>query len=1245
MSATAESTVPAAANEPLSPLRATWLAAHLVVHRRLFFFFAGAAALACIPVAVGVAPPRFMAFVTGLVGCWLGLLGAWRLRRDLILSTAAGLIALGPIGWWSEAPVPDRLLMAAGVSGAVSLALLASHWLRGEPSVRPLARSLFYPLAAIPCFNLAALFLTEFSAVFLPNTLDAMTAAADAAFGFVPGAAVMGLLQSQGWLTAAAHGVYETTFFALLAVYVLDLARPKAPVLDFLSVVLVATFGACVAFYLFPVVGPLFVAPRATPEALEGLARLPLAPWAAGMAPRNCVPSMHFGWAVLIAWHSREHGKWLRGLAVVYLALNVLATLGFGYHYLVDLVASLPAMLMARAALVPAGRADRERRDALVVSSALLVGWLLFLRFGPVVGLPPAWAMWLLAGAVALVPVFLEARLWAACTRAVTAPTPTPAAAPAVLEAGAGLDASVRWATSLFFVSGFAALIYEVSFGKVLAATFGTTSRANVTVVATYMGGLAIGSWLGGAFGARTRSPLRLYALLEGGVALLCAVLPFAAKLIPPVYLALASGRSPSEPILIVYQVALSALLMLPPTVLMGMTLPVLYRRVTAGQQATGRAVAVLYGVNTLGAALGALLAGYVILPKLGLTDGMRLAVACNLFVALVGLRLAARDAAGTEAAPPAVPAGGAGARPVPAKALGLTALFLVGFLCTTLEADYMHLLAVVAGNSTYAFSLMLFSFLVGLGLGGALSGRLLQPLGRAPALVGALSFALCFAILGGGSVWDGVPGFFASFQRYALPHALREFIRFLVCLGIMLPPTIVIGAMYPLSMECATGPSGDTRALGRAAALNTVGNILGGFVGGLLLLDWLGGLGLQVLLAAVAFLVGAVAIAFAHPGSRLKLGALGLVCLVGWGLLPRELDYTRLSSGANVYFAVQEWGVAIDKAESADGGLTTVALKTLDGAPMHTLLTNGKFQGNDAGEVEAQYSFGLFPLLHTAQRGNALVVGYGTGTSAHVVRSAGFARLDVAELSRDIVSLADRYFSHVNGRVLEDPSVRLHVTDGRNLLLLSKERYDLVSMEISSIWFAGAAMLYGQDFYRLVREHLAPGGVFQQWVQLHHITSEAMLTVLVTFRREFPHSYLYFRGGQGVLVGCAEACPPTPEVEAKLTGEPRLKAMIPAEGLKSLHQQVLLDPARFDRLLASLEERGYSLDEYTSTDDNLLLEYATPKGNALGGEQSVRRNLSLLSKLTKPVRAQAPSPPAQRAPIEEDEPPRPSAP
>jgi spermidine synthase len=470
--------------------------------------------------------------------------------------------------------------------------------------------------------------------------------------------------------------------------------------------------------------------------------------------------------------------------------------------------------------------------------------------------------------------------------------------------------------------------------------------------------------------------------------------------------------------------------------------------------------------------------------------------------------------------------------------------------------------------------------------------------------------------------LWESLPGYFASFESYPLTRGFgaREVVRGAACFAAMLPPALVIGAIYPLAMECVgrAYPHAPAAALGRAAALNTAGNIVGVLVAGFWLLPAIGALRSIQLLALICLVMGAIVIVSAGLRTRALAWAPAVVVLALMAAQPRSFDYTALASGANVYFEAQHFGRVIAHAESADGGLTTVTtVETPRRADLRVLLTNGKFQGtNDlAGEGVAQAGFALSPLLHTGARQSALVIGYGTGMSARVLHDAGFGELEIVDLSADIVRLANEHFADVNGAVTGRAGVRTYITDGRNFLLLQDRRYDLVCMELTSIWFAGAASLYNREFYQLAKRRLAPDGVLQQWMQLHYAHPRDILTILGSVRSEFRYVWIYEVGGQGIIIASnSPAAAPQPDYIQMVDRTPALAPLLKLQGgsVSRLAQSRLLDPEGVDRLLASFK---VPLEHWISTDDNLYLEYSTPRGNVLDGPGSFRFNVEMLRK------------------------------
>jgi predicted membrane-bound spermidine synthase len=1118
--------------------------------------------------------------------------------------------------WTPVRPAWDWVFVASAGFGAAALALLLVRLRRGTGDPRLtrdlLAASGIAPLAD-PTVS-AYLHLTE---ALHPVTFDLGAYQFDAMLGFQPSATLALIAQNVPWLLALLGTAYHFQPYGISMLYAMQRVAPRPPPFSIIAFQAVsALLSALLLYHLYPVAGPAYAFGAAFPAALPAGPELDAIRSLVTRGARNGVPSMHFAWALALWLSSRALGvPWVRALFAAWLGLTVLSTLALGEHYLVDLVVAVPLVIgvVALCALDLPWRGSRAR--AVWVGMGLTLAWIALLRFGAgILAAAP-----LLAWPAVIGTVVASVTVYSRFERLTAGAESAPASPAAAIDATPAVGREIRYAGLMFVLSGFAALVYQVVFSKALALTFGSQATATYTVLAVYMGGMALGAWLGGWLAARRSDPLKLYGWCELGVGAYCLCTPLVFMAIQALYVAAAGGIQPDAGTLTVLRVTLGAAALLVPTVLMGATLPVLARYCEMRAAPLGISVAWLYCANTVGAAFGALLAGYLIIPALGVWKTTLAAAALNLAIAWLAFALHGR----TRRTAAELPFSGS-SLPVAdpeARRLGLVALVVLavgGAVTLALEVNYIHLLAVVAGNSVYAFALMLFAFLLGLAGGAECSRWLLRLRLNLAAALAWLQFALAAVVLTGVYLWEGMPAYFASFESHLLTREFgaREVVRATVCLAAMLPPAFVIGAAYPLAMECVGRAYARTpiAALGRAAALNTAGNIAGVLAAGFWLLPAIGALRSIQLAAALCLALGVTIVAATGLWRRPLAWAPAAAVAALLAVQPRAFDYTALASGANVYFAPQSFGRVLDHAESADGGLTTVTAGDGRGA-LRVLLTNGKFQGtNDlGGEAIAQTGFALSPLMHTGARQSALVIGYGTGMSARVLHDAGFAELEIADLSRDIVRLANEHFGDVNGGVMQRAGVRTYITDGRNFLLLHDRRYDVVNMEVTSIWFAGAASLYNREFYQLAKRRLAPEGVLQQWVQLHHIHPRDVLYILGSVRSEFRYVWIYEIGGQGIIIASnSPAAAPRPEYIEQIDRTRALAPILKLHGgtAGKLTGNRLLDPDGVDRLLGSFK---LPPEHWVSTDDNLILEYSTPRGNVLDGTLSFARNVELL--------------------------------
>lgn len=1165
-------------------------------------------------------------WTSSLVGGWLfSLLSDLDTTEQKIRTTLAGLflaafLALqqNVLDLWS---VLGAVLTGLGIVGFIRLAFNAINapTLQGRRQLR----NLIIEAALVPGFVVISSAGLSLTTSLRPYSYDFIAYRLDLALiGNEWITALVAFVQTQPILNMGLRAIYLLLpLFMLWIRFEQHRSKDKFHVNAINAFMYVAGFGY--ALYLItPVSGPIYAFGQYFPGALPTMDQIParLAPTLA-LAPRNGIPSLHMAWGMMIFLCSLRLGLLYRVIAALLMILTAVSALAFGEHYLIDVLIAVPFafVIYLLAQFSETGKIDKWLLASCAAAAFIMIGTVMFWPGITEHNYFYTFVIFLLLPVLCAYKFSYSIKSF--LTNSVLAET---TATDEAVVAKSSLTKSYEHKLFyLFILSGFAALVYQVLFAKKLALIFGSAAIATYTVLATYMAGIALGSVLGGWLGERVALKIKTYAMAELMIAIYCLISPLLFTFIHTAYLALAGNTSPDASILSFYRVLLGGIVLLIPTLAMGMTTPLLVAAVTRNK-ALGDSVGLLYGANTLGAAAGALLTGYLILPVLGIQKTLLVAVALNLLACAIALQLQKQYSSATDANTPSLQANAALLPTLPGKFnVIFFLLFAVGFVTLALETFYIQLLAVVAGNSAYAFSLMLFSFLLGLS-GGAMTCRWLMKkiTVESAAYVFAGFILVALAILLGNYGWDNLPSYFLSFENhpYARSFASREVIRGIVCFIMMFPVAYAIGFMYPASMDIVGKcyPATQALAFGIGSAINTLGNILGVVIGGFILLPALGAFNSLLLAAAAMALCAALIAVFLMPRSLLRytLPVIALAVLL-YFMQPPGFNMTRLASGANVYFSSQNYGDVIDHAESIDGGLTTVSISGDRNNPTLTLLTNGKFQGDNSREREmaAQVGFALAPLLHQTQRESALVIGYGTGVSARSISDAGFGKVEIVELSKDIFSMADKYFYDVNDNVRARSNTQSFVTDGRNFLFLHEKKYDLISMEISSIWFAGAANLYNAEFYDLAKTRLKDDGVFQQWVQLHRISEMDIITILSTVRSKFQYVWLYYIGGQGIIVATNDPLKRPSHDSVLLLNETKsLTTLLNFYGGKSenILKNRVLDPQATDTMLSSFVANRATL---LSTDDNLTLEYTTPKGNVRTYQSSVMQNLEFLAK------------------------------
>ena len=788
-----------------------------------------------------------------------------------------------------------------------------------------------------------------------------------------------------------------------------------------------------------------------------------------------------------------------------------------------------------------------------------------------------------------------------------------------------------------FFFSGAAGLIYQVAWSKALGLIFGHTAYAVATVLAVFMGGLAAGSaWLG-RWGERSDRPLALYGWIEIGVALSGAVSLAGLAGVRAVYIEaypLASGHSAT---LLALRFVGAALVLFLPTFLMGATLPVLVRGLARDSAELGTRLARLYSVNTAGAVAGTLTAGFLFLPILGLRRTLGVAVALNLLAGGIALRISRHEpilVARTISEDAAFPR----ERNLTKSAMPSRFLYicfaLVGATAMAYEIGWTRLLSTQLGSSTYAFTLMLATFLTGIVIGSALFERWNRHHETTEA---TFAYTQTFTAL-------TALGFLILFPRLieVLPPILRAthesfrglvLAQFVTSALAMLPAAVVFGFNFPAVLLLAAGPQSNetpdpascqnrararlgarNNIIGRAYAWNTFGAILGATATGFWLLPRLGSFHLLAATALTNLVLAAVISAVSVPRRLLRLAIHGaLLVAVGFiGFSHYFYDPAVAAFNTVMYWnlydrplTLRENAHLVDIVYFADGLNSTISVARTDG--YISLRTNGKVDASNH-DVTTQRLLGhLGALAHPPRR--VLLIGFGSGMTASALASyPDLERLDVVEIEPAVISAAP-LLTELNRNVLHDPRVHVTLDDARNFLFTTHERYDLIVSEPSNPWIAGVATLFTREFYRAAQARLVPGGALVQWLQAYSLYPDDLRMVLATFLSEF-HGATLWHGDAPDLILMAPST--SPEEILK-----RTHALYSNPSLNDEFKQLGMDdPAGLFGfyMLDDAGLRKFSSGAQINTDDLTLLEYHAPRSLLIHGLEDKNRAAILLA-------------------------------
>jgi len=643
------------------------------------------------------------------------------------------------------------------------------------------------------------------------------------------------------------------------------------------------------------------------------------------------------------------------------------------------------------------------------------------------------------------------------------------------------------------------------------------------TVLSVFMGGLALGAHMAGKQADRLSKPLFSYGILEVLIALYALLTPLIFHWVLPLFSLIGAKFADRYLIITLWRFVISVVLLLPPTILMGATLPVLSRFCALRKPDSGRSVGLLYGINTTGAFCGVLVVGFFLLPNFGLIISIIFIAICNLLLGLLACLMGWR-AESTQAM--------IEERPLVERQesqqgnlMILVALALTGCAAMICQVAWTRVLILVLGASVYAFTMVLSTFLAGLGIGGWSIATILR-VSPSKARVVFYGLALCSAVSVclSSATFHHLPTLFVQmFWRFDIGSHPKNmlWIQGLIATFVIFGPALSMGGLFSAAVRVVVkNPNTTGHCIGRLYSANTLGAIVGSFAAGFILIPLLG-IRNTLVLAATAQCVGGMAGLISE--NRIKnvfSVALGAIVIIIIFVLTPPWNKLLMTNGMFTYakcytqINADPMNATLENEKEilfyADGLTSTVTVAT-NRHPLRNSLyiaTNGKIDGSSSSDMPTQRLVAHLPMLCHSELEKICVIGMGTGCTAGSAALYPNVHVTVVEIEEAMVEGA-KFFRDHNYAVHENPRVDIRVTDARLFLRLRPEAFDVIISEPSNPWLAGTSDLFTQQFYQIGAKALRSGGIFCQWVPIYEMSLADLLVMVRTFTSVFPHTYM----------------------------------------------------------------------------------------------------------------------------------------
>jgi len=693
----------------------------------------------------------------------------------------------------------------------------------------------------------------------------------------------------------------------------------------------------------------------------------------------------------------------------------------------------------------------------------------------------------------------------------------------------------------MFILSGICGLVYEVAWAKYLALFIGSTGYSHMIVLATYMGGLALGAWFLGKYSDKVANQLRLYGILEIAIGVYCLVYPFIIGVAGDVFIHAASsfGGAANKRVLLVLKFILSFITLILPTFLMGGTLPILTKFVSRKISDSGKDVAVLYYINSFGAVIGTGLAGFFLIRKYGVESTVWMAALFNILIGLAAMAISKSVKKNVQPKTKAAAKEDSNQQIYSESAIRIavyTAL-AAGFIAMLYELAWIRLLSNILGSTTYSFTLMLIAFISGIALGSLIVSFVIKRIKNLVAFLGVCQLGSAFSMILMLPLYERLPWFLMKLSA-KIPNQPENFstfltLEFLLCFAIMVLPTIFSGMSLPVASRIANRDlkfSG--KSIGGIFSVNTLGTVAGALLTGLVLIPMLGvktTLELGVLLNG---LLGIFILFKSGISKQLKLEftIIFVVFAVGYKVLFSAWNQNFLISG--VFRTLYTQGVPSYKEfrnqqnegqkilwhKEGVNANVTVRESQFDGSIQKSLVINGKADASSAADLHTQILLGQIPLMLNPNSGDALVIGLGSGITCGSVLRHPVKSLDVVEIASEVVE-CNHFFTGENNNFMADPRVKITIDDAITQLKTSAKKYDYIISEPSNPWIAGISNLYSVEFFNLCKERLNTNGVLTQWFHTYDVNNDIFRLVMSTISEVFPFVSIWKASDADIII------------------------------------------------------------------------------------------------------------------------------